>query len=435
MCARSRAERRRGISLSEAMVSLLILTMVMIVALTLLFSMRSFAERQQVKTAPRQTSRRALDYLSSFVAGATDLNDVANPPNPNAIVTWFGQSKSAGAGAPPVPKQATYNNLTAAQVGLGFGELGTDIISLAVPIDPFQVPISRWVGWQHAANLYFNFTDGCPNVETMKKNFMQLTGAYGPPEQEQSIILTLVDLDGRWCYYEITKYLDFTCTPKSETVEGETYVYNVHVVSNPGQSQHINPPGGHPELNEPSLSGGMRLYSFRVKRDAAGIPNLEQKQGLFDPDDPNTGFTPIMPNVEDFQIAYIYRQPPAAAFGDRTIFNTFDGEAGANVLIPQTGNVPSQAGPMPGAVANGWDIVNVAGLRLSVTSRSEPLRFETRKISVRRGRETTSNARPRSEDRAGAGPAAVDAGAVRIGDFDHHRMTATVLIRNRMLGF
>ena len=58
-----------AISLSEAMVSLLILTIVMIVALTLLFSMKSFAERQQVKTAPRQTSRRAIDYLAPSSPG------------------------------------------------------------------------------------------------------------------------------------------------------------------------------------------------------------------------------------------------------------------------------------------------------------------------------------------------------------------------------
>ena len=94
MSAKCASKSRRGISLSEAMVSLLILTMVMIVALTLLFSMKSFAERQQVKTAPRQTARRAVDYLSSFVAGATDLNDRADPPSPNAIVTWI----SAGSG-------------------------------------------------------------------------------------------------------------------------------------------------------------------------------------------------------------------------------------------------------------------------------------------------------------------------------------------------
>ncbi len=68
MFARFRSKPTRGVSLSEAMVSLLILTMVMIVALTLLFSMKSFAERQQVRTAPRQVSRRATRRLGASAA-------------------------------------------------------------------------------------------------------------------------------------------------------------------------------------------------------------------------------------------------------------------------------------------------------------------------------------------------------------------------------
>ena len=430
MCARSRTDRnrhRRGVSLSEAMVSLLILSMVMIVALTLLFTMKSFAERQQVKTAPRQTARRTLDYLSTFIAGATDLNDNASPPSPNAIVTWYAQGNSLSL------VQASYNNLTAAQSALG--EPGTDIITLALPIDPFKVPIARWPGWQHAANLYFTYTDGCPSDELMKQNFMQLTGAVGDSNQAQSIILTLVDIDGRWSYYEITGYQDFSCTPKLST-DGNAIPYNVHVTSNPGQSQRLNPPGGHPELNEPSLAGGMRIYSFRVRRDGNGVLNLEQKLGLFDPatDNPGTAFTPIMPDVEDFQVAWLYTASPDGS--GRTVFNTFDPATSANVLVNATGNVPPQAGfaSAPGA----WDVTMVSGLRLSVTTRSTPIRFESRNISVRRGTNAAlPSARPRSEDRAEALPNAADPGGptgVLVGDFDHHRMTATVLIRNRMLG-
>jgi hypothetical protein len=405
------------------MVSLLIFSMVMIVALTLLFSMKSFAERQQVKTAPRQTSRRALDYLSTYIAGATDLNDNASPPSPNAIVTWYAQGNSN------TPVQASYNNLTASQSALG--EPGTDIITLALPIDPFKVPISRWVGWQHAANLYFNYQEGCNvSTATMEANFRQLVGADNT-NQAQSMILTLVDVDGRWAYYEITGFQLFDCNGTDPDGNPAT----VHVVSNPGQSQRLNPPGGHPELNEPFLAGGMRIYSFRVRRDGNGVPNLEQKLGLFDPatDNPGTAFTPIMPDVEDLQVAYLYSASPNGTA--RTIFNTFDPATSANVLVTGTGNVPPQASF--GGAATAWDITMVSGIRLSVTSRSAPIRFEAGKISVRRGTRTASNARPRSEDRAEALPDAVDPGGAtgaRIGDFDHHRMTATILLRNRMLG-
>ncbi|MDX9732782.1 MAG: hypothetical protein RBU36_01530 [Thermoanaerobaculia bacterium] len=445
MSARFVSKHRRGISLSEAMVSLLILTMVMIVALTLLFSMKSFAERQQVKTAPRQTARRAVDYLSSFVAGATDLNDRADPPSPNAIVTWYATAQ----GSTLTRRQASYNNLTAAQAGNGFGEEGTDILTVAVPIDPFQVPISRWPGWQHAANLYFSFTDGCfdeagnPVADgdaVMEQRFKELTGATpNAAGQLQSPILTLVDEDGNWAYYQITGYQQFSCTAKDVLIDGETRQYNVHVISNPGQSDGLNPPGGRPELNDPSLAGGMRFYSFRVRRDANGVPNLEQKIGLFNPltDNPGTAFTPIMPNVEDFQVAYMYRASPNGT--TTTIFNTADDAIPATIGGQTTNGVPPQFGfdTSPSAADLAWDITRVSGLRISITSRSAPVRFESRNISVRRGTQTRANSRPDSEDRAGVGPDTVDAqlpSGTRLGDFDHHRMTSTILIRNRMLG-
>ncbi|HMM36204.1 MAG TPA: hypothetical protein PKA62_15915 [Thermoanaerobaculia bacterium] len=429
------------------MVSLLILTMVMIVALTLLFSMKSFAERQQVKTAPRQTARRAVDYLSSFVAGATDLNDRADPPSPNAIITWYATAN----GGALTRRQASYNNLTAAQAGNGFGEEGTDILTVSVPIDPFFVPIARWPGWQHAANLYFSFTDGCDenprdgNVDAngdavMEQRFKDLTGAApNAAGQLQSPILTLVDADGNWAYYQITGYQQFSCTAQAVVIDGETRMYNVHVVSNPGQSDGVNPPGGRPELNDPSLAGGIRFYSFRVRRDANGVPNLEQKIGLFDPltDNPGTAFTPIMPNVEDFQVAYMYRASPNGTTD--TIFNTADAAFPATIAGQTTNGVPPQFGfdTSPSAADMAWDITRVSGLRISITSRSAPVRFESRNISVRRGTQTRANGRPDSEDRAGVGPDTVDAqlpSGTRLGDFDHHRMTSTILIRNRMLG-
>ena len=427
MFARFRSKRVRGVSLSEAMVSLLILTMVMIVALTLLFSMKSFAERQQVKTAPRQTSRRAIDYISTHISGATDLNDNGPTPSPNALITWYAMGNAN------TPVQATYNNVTDGSLA----EPGTDILTLAAPIDPFMVPISNWVGWQAAANLYFEYTEGCPSDTAMRANFLQLTGATSDDNQAQSGILTLVDRDGRWAYYEITGYQDFSCEAKTSD---DGSLYNVHVTSNPGLSLGINPPGGHPELTQPHLAGGMRIYSFRVRRDANGVLNLEQKQGLFNPatDNPGTAFTPIMPDVEDLQVAYLYsRAPDPANFPGRTVFNTFDPATDADVQVPATGNVPPQA-ELGSATA--WDVTLVSGIRVSITSRSLPLRFETRNVSARRSASTTtllSSARPRSEDRPPAAPSDADPtgdAGVLIGDFDHHRMTSTVLVRNRMLG-
>jgi Mn2+/Fe2+ NRAMP family transporter len=54
-------ESRRGFTLVEATVSILILVMMMVIALSLLFSMKSFAERQQSFTVPRQAVNKTLE--------------------------------------------------------------------------------------------------------------------------------------------------------------------------------------------------------------------------------------------------------------------------------------------------------------------------------------------------------------------------------------
>lgn len=431
MSARSRSSRLRGVTLSEALVSLLILTMVMIVALTLLFTMKSFAERQQAKTAPRQTARRAVDYLSTFIAGATDLNDDATPPNPNAIVTWY---SVPGAGGPAV-KQASFNNLP---VGSALGEPGTDILTIALPVSAEKVPFTQWSGTAHTTD-WLDYRDGCVGTDgtaTMRQNFLQLTGATGASGSETSGVLTVVDANGSWAYYQITAYGPFACG----SVSGGGDPNPVQVVANPAAAARVDPTTGEPTLAPPVfLCAGMRFFSFRVRRDGNGVLNLEQKAGLFDPatDNPGNAFTPIMPDVEDFQVAYLYSQSPDGS--GRTIFNAWDEATASAVGIPADGSIPTGSGGVPyQGTGSLWDVANVSGLRVSVTARSAPLRFESRKISVRRGNETLTNVRPRSEDRADAGPDDFEAPAAtsgpRVGDFDHHRITSTVLIRNRMLG-
>ena len=89
--SRSLAEARRrvrGFSLTEALVSLIMIVIIMGVTMSLLFSMKSFAERQRVFTEPRQTARRATEYLRFFVSGAGDANDRASAfSNPTAIIS------------------------------------------------------------------------------------------------------------------------------------------------------------------------------------------------------------------------------------------------------------------------------------------------------------------------------------------------------------
>ncbi|HEX5856338.1 MAG TPA: prepilin-type N-terminal cleavage/methylation domain-containing protein, partial [Thermoanaerobaculia bacterium] len=94
----------RGFTLLEAMVSLLLLVIVLIVAMTMLFQMRAFAERQQYFMLPRQAARRATDYLSYYIAGASDLNYESSYLHPNALIMYYNLGGSL--------TQASYNNLT-----------------------------------------------------------------------------------------------------------------------------------------------------------------------------------------------------------------------------------------------------------------------------------------------------------------------------------
>lgn len=432
MCARSGSRRRRGVSLSEALVSLLILTMVMIVALTLLFTMKSFAERQQVKTAPRQTARRAIDYVGALVAGATDLNDLNVPPSPNAIVTFYSRP---GAGGPAI-KQASYNNLPD---GSAFGEPGTDILTIALPVSGEKIPFTQWSGTAHTED-WLDYRTGCngaTGTTEMTSAFLGVTGAHGTAGAERSGLLTAFGSDGRWAYYQITNYQQGTWSCGSLSGTGDAN--SIRVIADPLATDRINPPGGEPTLTPPVfLCPGMRFFSFRVRRDGNGVLNLEQKAGLFDPDTDNPGaaFTPIMPDVEDFQVAYLYSRSPDGT--GRTVFNTWDEATSKAVPIASDAGQPTGSGGVPyQGTGSLWDVENVAGLRVSITARSAPLRFESRQISVRRGGRTVTNARPRSEDHVEALPDEADtggaAGAV-IGDFDHHRITSTLLLRNRMLG-
>ncbi len=117
------------------MVSLLLLVIVLTVAMTMLFQMRAFAERQQFFMLPRQAARRATDYLSYYFASASDAGDVQN--NPNALITYYNLNGAV--------LQASYDNLSGAEPGNAvttpnvttrFGDLGTDVITVVAPINP-----------------------------------------------------------------------------------------------------------------------------------------------------------------------------------------------------------------------------------------------------------------------------------------------------------
>jgi prepilin-type N-terminal cleavage/methylation domain-containing protein len=415
----------RGFSLVELLVSLLIFTVVIMVPMYLLFTMRNHAEKQQYTIVPRQAARRAVDYLSFYVGGASDLN--ADAGNPNAVITYFNSDASNAASV----QQASYDNLTAAQAGLGYGDEGTDIISLAVPAGPVitKVPIVLFPPELANQPVEFTYRGGCGVLNDDAANmarFQLVTGASGIPPR--SGLLTAVDFNGNWSYFRISSYGVSDCDLLK--------VKNITATASPGRPTTgpdfgpIDVPAGHATMGNPSfLVVGLQFVSFRVRNG-----NLEQKNGIFSPvslpDVPqignadttaggNTNFFTIVENIEDFQVAYLYGNLPMFAGGG--VWNS------ASQTLA-TG-VPPQAGVT--ASPGDQDITRVLGLRISVLGRSAPMSLGVRQITLKKGLEGVAGEsrrfRPGIENHPGADPDAFD-------DRERYRVTTTLLLRNRTLG-
>ncbi len=408
-----RSKKEKGFTLIEVSVSLLILVIVLALSLSLLFSMQGFARRQRQFAEPRQGARRAMDYISSYLRAATDGN--YNRENPNAIVVWYKIGET--------PTQATYNNV----IDPNLAEPGTDLITFGRSEGGGNIMISQWSGggtFSNASSIRVHFREGCPDMITGGNNqlnmlkFMQVTGCTGDPSCHTgnfpcpsctSKVLTVVDPQGDYAFLQITGYQRSDCNPSQP-------FWEIDVTANPGQSQ-VNPPGDRgvscatdvTSTTAPSckIGEGVNYMAFRIKRDNNGIPQLQQKDGLFNPNTDNGGaqdtFVPLLDNIEDLQIAYIYN--------DGQIFN--DGIQNL-IDLGYSGGVPSQANTQ--APVPPQDITNVIGIRVSVTALANtPVSFTERAKFFR----------PASEDRA------EDQNRDR---FYHYRLTNSVMLRNRNLG-
>jgi hypothetical protein len=173
-----------------------------------------------------------------------------------------------------------------------------------------------------------------------------------------------IDGIGNWAFFQITNYQGYT-TGCANAV--------IRVVISPGGSDGINPPSDRGVTIPCSIAGGLRYYVYRVRNQ-----QLEQKTGYFDSlvDNPGANFTPLLDNVEDLQIAWLY--------ADGTIWN----DTPAHRLT--TGSqVPCQDG-LGVPIDATRDVMNVRGLRISVTARAP--RDLPNQVFAR-------YARPASEDR------------------------------------
>lgn len=450
----------------EAMVSLIMLVVVMVIALSLLFTMKSFAERQQYATAPRQAARKAIDYLGIFTSGAADLNWNQAQYSPLAFLMYL----NTDGGNPASRQQVSYNNLVAAQST--FGDVGTDILTMVVPTGvPIDIPTAGFPAYSNPAAVNLDFRLGCtlptPVAGDDQANLLRfkvLTGWDGTSPSCCSGLISIVDANGLSGLYRITDYKDdgstappgSTCASAAGTpAPGPGKAPVIHVTMVPGPSAtFVDTPGGHPNFLSspvPHLKAGIQIYSFRVKNG-----HLEQKQGPFDSSDPDTGFSSILDNVSDFQVAYIYDDGTIWNTGIGTIsagsgpfsgvsFNLTDSDPTWN----PTGNsdgIPLQAGPcgFAGACAappacdcastgaiDIRDITHVRGLRISITGRSNALPIASRGLTGKPDLATGIHVQPRSEDHDKPASVSYTPGVTPL--YDYYRITTTLAIRNRLL--
>ena len=485
----SAAPGRRGFTLMEAMVSLIILVVVMVVVLSLLFQMKSFAEKQQAFTAPRQTARRALDYVAGILQGATDLNQMAGignvrtSGNPFALVMFWEWGSNTTSGTDR--RQATYNNLTGSETGNGtfivnplapaaykvtstnFGSAGTDIISAAFPssqTNPVKIPVSSWPDVSPAGtSIALDFSAGCGG-ETKDDTanllaFRTLVGAVAEPGNGGrlvSSVLIVADNVGRWRLVQL--WLDdasvTSACAEQTTIAASGNGRVIAATLKAGTDVQYYAPGGWRGDIAPAaafLLAGFDFVSFRHRTvldptDPAGIRvvgQIEQKSsglnpstglyvpGFFDPildaSLATTGFTPIVENVDDFQVAYVLR--------DGSIWNTATQTFNnGGTRIPFQAQTPADPASGVAAIdctgttlsAANLDAACVVGLRVTVVGRSQPLTIGSRTLG-----ESALNRRPAAEDHAGAaGPDVLSTGI-----FDRRALTTTFLIRNRALGY
>lgn len=401
--SRNPSSGERGFTFLELLVAMSIMVVVMVLSMSLLFGMKLFAQRQQRFAEPRQTARRALDYIASYARTATDMDPVMN--NPNSLIMWY--RNAAGL------VQSSYNNFTAMQAALG--NEGTDAITMAHVVDPARVHFSTWNGpgdFANASNSWLEFRDGCDGSASQNANnmrlFMELTGCHGDPGCNtgtfpcpgcQSEVLTVMDESGGYAYFQITGYQDCNCDGAVDADSG--YRNIIHVTNTPGGSDGINPPSYKGVAMPASIAGGLLYYTFRVKTPPGGdVGQLQQKQGFLNPADPDAGFVPLLDNVEDFQVAYIY--------------NNGEIRNAPGTTLGTVGTVPEQIGQV--GVAGPYDIINVRAMRLTIVARSPVEAPGYTNVKFR-------------------APTVEDSPLVIPNDrFYHHRISATIMLRNRVRG-
>lgn len=366
---------RRGFSLVELLVVLMMLGMILLVVGQLFFPMRTAAERQRFDVEARQTARAAADYLAFCLRGATDSNPLSTVRNPMAVMTWIVGKKPGNTDFPGCPGdndcvQVSFNNVT----NPALADLGTDILTVGQLDEPFAALAARWPGFTSGANAHFFFDLGCPDDNENLAKFKALTGFNSSTGWSRPILF--VDEEGNSIFGQITDYKDgqnaTSCSapdPTKCTDVNNALLPCLWMVFSPND-QTVNIPGGQRDLCSAAdcdkyLVGGVAFRSLRV---CEGW--LQQKNGIFDPvADANcgagsAGWTSLLPNVEDLQIAYVFAN--GEVMNTATASLAAQPTAGGCVVNPF--GVPCQGLQTDAAAV--YDVTRIVGFRITVIGRS-----------------------------------------------------------------
>jgi hypothetical protein len=425
----------------EVLVTLASLGVILWMVGQLLFPMRQAAERQRLQVEARQAARASLDYLSMQIRGANDMNRVtaAAVQGPAAFLTYVWKGDGSGTGNNPICDptvgldpgcvQTSFNNVPANGGNSTLATPGTDILTVAVGQSTVQsVGASRGLAWAGSVNINqpssWSFNLGCPDSGANLTFFKNLTGGSATGK---SAPLMVVTSQGNWAFYQITDYQDgannTSCavTPPAWCFDPSTAAPTacIGVIAQPGATG-LNAPGQTRSLTRPlSLFVNVRFTAFRV---CDGW--LEQKDGIFDPStDANcptmsagatfppyvtkANWSPLLPNVEDLQFAYI--------FYDGSVWNGWLGGtipvgAGVPIAIGTTGNAPPPT----------YDSTGVTAIRITVTARASS--------SVTVGGGKTPAPPPVAEDH--------DPGVAATADtYYRAQLSSLALLRNRLAGY
>lgn len=385
-----------GFTLIELLAVLACLGMILWMAGQLLFPMRTAAERQRAQVEARQTARSAADYMAFVLRGATDGLPGVGSVNraPLAIMTWVVTGNQGGTGSNPgCPGaddcvQTAYNNVVRAADG-GVADEGTDVITVGQFEEAtlMRNANTSWPGSNSGTTAYWFYEQGCvayaPPALPAGNNarntdlFETVTGkgTHKIAQPNSSKVMVAFDRTGGYLFYQITDYLagsnTTTCSAPADPVcKVSGNRMPCVAVQAHADAAALNAPGGRRSLTGVvHLTTGMRYMAFRVCNGW-----LQQRNGLFDAaadancpadGDGNTpGWTSLLPNVEDLQIAYIY--------DDGRVMNT------AQLRLATQPPVVGGCDTTSGLPCQGWhgdpaailDIARVIGFRVTVVARS-----------------------------------------------------------------